>query len=226
MSFTFFLFYTAPELVPSLCVTASITPSISPVISGSTVTLTCLVHSDIGLLKTNVTIIHEMTNGIIRELQPQQDSTLNLFQSDRYILTLHDISITEDDGEYICRAVITEFNIKVEESVILKINKTSYTTSTYSNPQPTTSVFTSSSPLIVTSDSPISPTQVLQSKNIIDIQLILVTIVPCFIIIVIVLIIAIMSVIVVNLVLRSSQRRYEITTTKDKVAMENPYIIS
>ena len=119
----FFLFSAASELVPSLCVTASITPSISPVVSDSTVTITCLVYSDIGLLKTNVTIIHEMTNGTIRELQPQEDSTLNLFQYDRYILTLHDISITEDDGEYICRAVITEFNIEVEESVILNITE-------------------------------------------------------------------------------------------------------
>ena len=64
-----------------------------------------------------------MTNGTIRELQPQQDSTLNLFQSDRYILTLHDISIAEDDGEYICRAVIAEFTIEVEESVILNITE-------------------------------------------------------------------------------------------------------
>ena len=100
--------------------------------------------------------------------------------------------------------------------------------STYS--QPMTSIFssfsTSSLPVIVTSVSLTSPTQVLQFKNIIDIKLILVTIVPCIIIIVIVLIIAIISVVVVNLVLRSSQRRYEITTMKDKTAMENPYIIS
>ena len=119
----FFLFFIAPELVPSLCVTASITPSISPVVSGSTVTLTCLVYSDIGLFKTDVTIVHEMTNGTIRELQPQQESTPNLFQSDRYILTLHNISIAEDDGEYICRAVIAEFTIEVEESVILNITE-------------------------------------------------------------------------------------------------------
>ena len=249
MSFTFFLFYTAPELVPSLCVTASITPSISPVVSGSTVTLTCLVYSDIGLLKTNVTIIHEMTNGTIRELQPQQESTPNFFQ---YISLLHNVTSEDHKGNYTCIAVIKEFNIEVHDSVTLKISETFHSSifttshpksstpyltpsssfssnstrhstqmmmesvkidmSPYISHTSTNYLFTSFHTLSVTSSSlTTSPTQVLQSKDINDIALILVTIVSGLLLIIVVVLIIIIFLLVGKIaILESSQRTYEV----------------
>ena len=155
----FLLFFIASELVPSLCVTASITPSISPVVSGSTVTLTCLVYSDIGLLKTNVTIVHEMTNGTIRKLQPQRESTPNLFQ---YISLLHNVTSEEDKGKYICVAVIKEFNIEVNDSITLKISETSHgSIFTTLHPKSPTPLYLAPSSLSVSSASTRYSTQVM-----------------------------------------------------------------
>ena len=190
--------FTAAELVPSLCVTASITPSISPVVSGSTVTLTCLVYSDIGLSKTSVTIVHEMTNGTIRELLPQLDSTLNSFQ---YISLLHNVTSEEDEGIYTCVAVIKEFNVEVNDSITLNISDTSRD-----------SIFTTSHSfsLSVSSSSLItSPTQVLQPEDSNDITLILVTIIPGFILLTVVVLIIIIIFLVGMVALVSSKRTYE-----------------
>ena len=104
------------ELVPSLCVTASISPSTGLLFTGGSVTISCLAESDLGILSTNVTVVqYKMNESMIVHI-PSFDSSLTLLQAHRYKLFLDNLN-DENNGMYSCVAHINKFNITVQENI-------------------------------------------------------------------------------------------------------------
>ena len=118
-----YLLVNVQDIVPSLCVTASISPSTGLLFTGGSATISCLAESDLGILSTNVTVVQYKMDGSMPIVHvPSFDSNLTLLQSHRYNLFLDNLT-EEDDGNYSCVARIDTFNILVQENITVSVQE-------------------------------------------------------------------------------------------------------